>query len=59
VREAFFIVEANGAQLGEIARLIDGGQLRPVVDAIFPLPQALQAYEHRPTHGKVVLRVAD
>jgi NADPH:quinone reductase-like Zn-dependent oxidoreductase len=59
VREAFFIVEANGAQLGEIARLIDGGQLRPVVDAIFPLPQARQAYEHRPTHGKVVLRVAD
>jgi NADPH:quinone reductase-like Zn-dependent oxidoreductase len=59
VREAFFIVEANGAQLGEIARLIDGGQLRSVVDAIFPLPQARQAYEHRPTHGKVVLRVTD
>jgi NADPH:quinone reductase-like Zn-dependent oxidoreductase len=59
VREAFFIVEANGAQLGEIARLIDGGHLRPVVDAIFPLPQARQAYEHRPTHGKVVLRVTD
>ncbi len=59
VREAFFIVEANGAQLGEIARLIGGGQLRPVVDAIFPLSQGRQAYEHRPTHGKVVLRVTD
>lgn len=59
VREAFFIVEANGAQLGEIARLIDGGQLRPVVDAVFPLPQVRQAYAHRPTHGKVVLRVTD
>ena len=31
----------------------------PVVDAIFALPQARQAYEHRPTHGKVVLRVTD
>ncbi len=59
VREAFFIVEANGAQLGEIARLIDGGQLQPVVDATFLLSQARQAYEHRPTHGKVVLRVTD
>jgi hypothetical protein len=36
-REAFFIVEARGAQLGDIARLLAGGQLRPVVDAIFPL----------------------
>jgi NADPH:quinone reductase-like Zn-dependent oxidoreductase len=59
VREAFLIMEANGAQLGEMAPLIDGGQLQPVVDAIFPLPQARQAFEHRPTHGKVVLRVTD
>jgi NADPH:quinone reductase-like Zn-dependent oxidoreductase len=59
VHEAFFIVEANRAQLEEIARLIDGGQLRPVVGAVFPLAQARQAYEYQPTHGKVVLRVAD
>jgi NADPH:quinone reductase-like Zn-dependent oxidoreductase len=59
VREAFFVVEANRAQLDEIARLIDGGHLRPVVDAVFPLAQARQAYEHKPAHGKVVLRVAD
>ena len=32
VRKAFFIVQANRAQLDEIARLIDGGQLRPVVE---------------------------
>jgi NADPH:quinone reductase-like Zn-dependent oxidoreductase len=59
MREAFFIVQANRAQLAEIARLIDAGQLRPVVDAVFPLAQARQAYEHKPTHGKVVLRIAD
>jgi NADPH:quinone reductase-like Zn-dependent oxidoreductase len=58
-RAAFFIVEANRAQLDEIARLIDGGQLRPVVDAVLPLAQARQAYEHKPTHGKVILHAAD
>jgi NADPH:quinone reductase-like Zn-dependent oxidoreductase len=59
MRGAFFIVQANRAQLAEIARLIDAGQLRPVVDAIFPLAQARLAYEHKPAHGKVVLRVAN
>jgi NADPH:quinone reductase-like Zn-dependent oxidoreductase len=58
-REAFFIVQANRAQLAEIASLIDAGQLRPVVDAVFPLDQARQAYEKKPAHGKVVLRAAD
>jgi NADPH:quinone reductase-like Zn-dependent oxidoreductase len=59
LREAFFIVQANRAQLDEIARLIDAGQLRPLVDAAFPLAQARQAYEHKPSHGKVALRVVD
>jgi NADPH:quinone reductase-like Zn-dependent oxidoreductase len=58
-REAFFIVAANRAQLAELARLIDAGQLRPVVDAVFPLAQARQAYEHKPVRGKVVLTMAD
>jgi NADPH:quinone reductase-like Zn-dependent oxidoreductase len=58
-REAFFIVQANRTQLAEIARLIDAGQLRPVADAVFPLAQARRAYEYKPAHGKVVLRVAD
>lgn len=58
-REAFFIVQANRTQLAEITRLIDAGQLRPVVDAVFPLAQARPAYEHKPAHGKVVLRIAN
>jgi NADPH:quinone reductase-like Zn-dependent oxidoreductase len=57
-RAAFFIVEANREQLGEIAHLIDEGRLRPVVDAVFPLAEARRAYEHRATRGKVVLAVA-
>ena len=56
-REAFFIVEADRPQLGEVARLIDGGNLRPMVDAVFPLARAREAYEHKPLRGKVVLRV--
>jgi NADPH:quinone reductase-like Zn-dependent oxidoreductase len=56
-RAAFFIVQVNGEQLSAITRLIDERRLRPVVDAVFPLAQARQAYEHRTTRGKVVLSV--
>lgn len=58
-RAAFFIVEPRRAELEEIARLIDSGEVRPVVGAEFPLADALQAYRHKPARGKVVLRVGD
>ena len=45
--------------LAELSRLIDAGQLRPVVDAVFPLAEARAAYEHRPQRGKAVLRMPD
>jgi NADPH:quinone reductase-like Zn-dependent oxidoreductase len=56
-REAFFIVEPRRAELEEIARLIDASQVRPVVGAEFPLSDAARAYQTKPVHGKVVLRV--
>ena len=56
-REAFFIVEPRRAELEEIARLIDSGQVRPVVGAEFPLADAILAYQKKPVRGKVVLRV--
>jgi NADPH:quinone reductase-like Zn-dependent oxidoreductase len=59
VRAAYFIVEPSRTQLAEIARLIDGGALRPVVGVVFPLAEARQAYQSKPSHGKVVLRVVD
>jgi NADPH:quinone reductase-like Zn-dependent oxidoreductase len=59
IRAAYFIVEPSRTQLAEIARLVDGGALRPVVGAVFPLAEARQAYQHRPIRGKVVLRVVD
>jgi NADPH:quinone reductase-like Zn-dependent oxidoreductase len=58
-REAFFIVRPDRVQLNEIARLIDTGQLRPVVDRVFPLSLARQAFEHKAARGKAVLNVAD
>lgn len=59
IRAAYFIVEPSPTQLAEIARLIDGGAFCPIVGAVFPLAEARQAYQYKPGHGKVVLRVVD
>lgn len=56
-REAFFIVQPQRAELEEIARLIDAGEVRPVVGAEFSLEDAILAYQTKPIRGKVVLRV--
>jgi NADPH:quinone reductase-like Zn-dependent oxidoreductase len=58
----YFVVEPNREQLVELARLVDGGELRPLVGEVFPLADAAEAFRrslggHRP--GKLVLRVAD
>jgi NADPH:quinone reductase-like Zn-dependent oxidoreductase len=58
----YFVVEPRREQLVELARLVDAGDLRPVVDSVFPLPEARIAFERSLTpgkHGKVVLRVVD
>jgi NADPH:quinone reductase-like Zn-dependent oxidoreductase len=62
VRFAYFVVEPHHAELIQIAALIAAGQLRPIIDTVFPLAQARQAYEQaakRHTRGKIVLRVTD
>jgi NADPH:quinone reductase-like Zn-dependent oxidoreductase len=58
----FFIVEPNRAQLVELARRADLGELKPEIDSIFPLDDAAAAFARlaeRGKHGKVVLRIAD
>src|SRR5512146_3143517 len=45
VRSVFFIVEPNRHELIEIARLIQAGELHPLIDAVFPLEEARQAFE--------------
>jgi NADPH:quinone reductase-like Zn-dependent oxidoreductase len=42
-RAAFFIVEPSRTQLEEMARLIDGGAIRPIVGSVLPLAEARQA----------------
>jgi NADPH:quinone reductase-like Zn-dependent oxidoreductase len=57
IRAAYFIVEPSRTQLEEIAQLIDGGAIHPVVGDVFPLAEAEQAYRHKQARGKVVLQV--
>jgi NADPH:quinone reductase-like Zn-dependent oxidoreductase len=59
VRDAFFIVEPNRAQLIKISRLIDAGIIRPIVGAAFAMEHFRQAYDQKPMHGKHVLRIAE
>jgi NADPH:quinone reductase-like Zn-dependent oxidoreductase len=63
VEAAFFLVNVTSRYLAEIARLIDGGELRPNVGAVLPLADVREAHfmlEHlRPQpKGKIVLTIA-
>ncbi|PDS48514.1 NADPH:quinone oxidoreductase [Rhizobium anhuiense] len=57
---SFLFMRADGRQLEEIAKLIDSGALRPVVDKVFPFnktPEALAYVETGRAKGKVVIKV--
>jgi NADPH:quinone reductase-like Zn-dependent oxidoreductase len=62
VKDAFFIVEPNQAQLVEVARLIDAGTLKAFVSAVVPLEDASIAYSRavreKRGHGRVVVAVS-
>jgi NADPH:quinone reductase-like Zn-dependent oxidoreductase len=61
IRAIVFVVELIQRQLQEIGRLIDEGQLRPLVAAVYPLDQAREAYARAKAgrmRGKIVLQVA-
>ena len=58
----FFVVEPNREQLVELAALVDSGELRSLVDSVFPLADARAAFARSMEpgkRGKVVLRVVD
>lgn len=62
LRSAYVFVQPNAAQLGQIAELIDGGHVKPVVETVLPLSEVRQAHilsQSRHARGKIVLRVAD
>ena len=57
----YFIVEPNRDQLGSVARMIDGGDLRPPVVEVFPFTSARGAFARSleaGRQGKAVLNVA-
>ncbi len=62
VRAAFVAGHPSGEQLAEIAKIIDAGQLAPVLDRILPLSEVRRAHELSKsghTHGKIVLRISN
>lgn len=55
---SFLFMTASGEQLGEITALIEVGEIRPVVDRIFPFERANEALDYVDTgraKGKVVI----
>jgi NADPH:quinone reductase-like Zn-dependent oxidoreductase len=62
IEAVYFVVAPSREQLVEIARLVDGGQLRVTVAEVFALSDARAAFERAQQHhgaGKIVLQVAD
>ena len=60
IRAAHTFVQANAEQLVEIAKLIDPGKLKIIIEKVFPLAEARAAQELNAqghTRGKIVLRV--
>jgi len=61
VHAVSFLVQPNRTQLNQIAQLIDGGTVRPIVEAVYPLSHAREAYERGllgHNRGKLVLQVS-
>jgi NADPH:quinone reductase-like Zn-dependent oxidoreductase len=60
VRATMIGVRPDGERLAEIAKIIDDGKLRPIVQAVLPLEQAKEALElsrGRHVAGKIVLTI--
>jgi NADPH:quinone reductase-like Zn-dependent oxidoreductase len=59
IRVVNFIREPNRAQLVELARMVDAGQFRPQVGAVYALADAQKAFIAKSKHGvsgKVILQ---
>ncbi|MCV0275822.1 NADP-dependent oxidoreductase [Pseudomonas aeruginosa] len=60
VNYSFLFVRPDGKQLGEIGALLESGQIRPVIDKVFPFDQAKEGLEYLAqgrAKGKVVVRL--
>jgi NADPH:quinone reductase-like Zn-dependent oxidoreductase len=62
VKQAFFIVEANSAQLRHIGALLDSEELRSSVDTVLSVAAAADAFAGKLTrrgHGKLVISTSE
>lgn len=62
IEYSFLFVQPNGQQLAEIGKIIDDGQIQPVIDRVFPFDQTLQALaylEEGRAKGKVVVQLIE
>jgi NADPH:quinone reductase-like Zn-dependent oxidoreductase len=60
VRQAAVFVQPSAVQLTELAKLVDSGKLKPIVETVLPLPEARHAHELSQAghvRGKMVLKV--
>lgn len=60
VRAESILVQPNREQLVQLGRLIDDGKIRPIVESVFPLARAREAFVQGlagHNRGKLVLRV--
>lgn len=62
VRGKYILARPDGAQLAQIAKLVDAGHVGPLIDTVFPLEEARRAHELSQkghARGKIVLRVVE
>lgn len=60
IQYAFMFVQPDGQQLSNIAKILDDGHIKPVIDQVFSFEQSLQALaylESGRAKGKVVVRL--
>jgi NADPH:quinone reductase-like Zn-dependent oxidoreductase len=59
-RAVFFVVEPDRTQLAGLAQRVRDGRLKPIVSAVRPLSEAVDAFaRRRRAPGKTIIRVAD
>lgn len=58
----FLFMHPSGAELAELAKLVDAGALHPVIDRMFPFAEIDQAFAYLETgraKGKVIVQIAE
>jgi NADPH:quinone reductase-like Zn-dependent oxidoreductase len=62
VSAVYFVVKPNGEQLAKIGEWVERGKVRPVVQKVVGLRQAMEAYrdaQEGRVKGKIVLKIRD